>query len=94
MFEDREIRVSTVVYSNGVEMMDGFATGEVDYGYLGIAPAILKSVNAGVDIKVLAAVNLEGSALIGKHEISNLSMLEGSTIAIPGLEQFKTFSYL
>ncbi len=84
MFEEAGIKVSTVVYSNGVEMMDGFAAGEIDYGYLGIAPVILKSVNAGVDVRVLAAVNLEGSALIGRQDIPDLPMLEGSTIAIPG----------
>ena len=63
-FEEEGLRISTRVYSNGMSEMDGFKANEIVIGYLGIAPALIKKINANIDITVIAAVNVNGSAII------------------------------
>ena len=43
--------------------MDGFQAGQIDMGYLGAAPALVKSIAQSINITVLAAANKEGSAI-------------------------------
>jgi NitT/TauT family transport system substrate-binding protein len=73
-------------FSNGGAEMDGFAAGNVDIGYLGSPPAILKHLNAGVDTTIVAQVNTEGSAIVvgADSGIESIADLEGMTIAAPG----------
>ena len=73
-------------FSNGGAEMDGFAAGNVDIGYLGSPPAILKHLNTGVDTTIVAQVNTEGSAIVVGVDsgIESISDLEGRTIAAPG----------
>jgi len=62
-FEEADLKVQLLVYQNGGYEMDGFLSGQIDMGYLGIAPALTKSINAGINITVLAQANAEGSSL-------------------------------
>lgn len=77
-------------YQNGGAEMDHFAAGDVDIGYLGGAPAVLKHLNAGVNTKILAQVNNEGSAIIVANNIDSLDDLKGKKFGIPG---FPTVQY-
>lgn len=85
-YEEEGVDVSASFYSNGVEEMDAFTSGSIDIGYLGIAPALLKRINAQTDIKIVAAVNYHGSAIVVSTDssLSSISDLEGKVIAIPG----------
>jgi NitT/TauT family transport system substrate-binding protein len=85
-YTEEGVDVSPSFYSNGVEEMDAFASGSIDIGYLGIAPALLKRINAQTSIKIIAAVNYDGSAIIVPVDssISSISDLEGKAIGIPG----------
>lgn len=72
-------------YSNGPSEMDSFASGYVDIGYLGGPPAILKHINnPGVQAKIVAQANSEGSAIVVSDEILTIDDLKGKTIGIPG----------
>lgn len=71
-------------YANGGVEMDHFAAGDVDLGYLGAPPAIIKHLNAGVKTTVVAQVNEIGSALIVAPGINRFSDLVGKTVATPG----------
>jgi NitT/TauT family transport system substrate-binding protein len=71
-------------YLNGGAVMDAFAAGVIDVGYLGVPPAILKKLNVGTDIKVVALANSEGSAIIAKAGINSFEELEGKVVATPG----------
>jgi len=64
LFDREGINVKLVEFGNGALEMDGFLAGQIDMGYLGAAPAMVKSINQDIDVTVLAAVNLEGSALM------------------------------
>ena len=65
--------------------MTAMASGEVDVGYVGIAP-VLSSVAKGVPIKVISAAQTEGSGIVVTNEsgISSASDLQGKSIATPG----------
>jgi NitT/TauT family transport system substrate-binding protein len=67
--------------------MQGFDTGLIDMAYLGSPPAILKHLNVNTDnsdIRIVAQVNVEGSAIIVSNDILSIADLDGKTIATPG----------
>ncbi|HXZ23777.1 MAG TPA: ABC transporter substrate-binding protein, partial [Methanomassiliicoccales archaeon] len=71
-------------FANGGAVMDAFAAKTIDMGYLGCPPAILKRINAGTPIQIIALVNSEGSAIVAHDGITSLSQLVGKTVATPG----------
>ncbi|HYC19625.1 MAG TPA: ABC transporter substrate-binding protein [Candidatus Bathyarchaeia archaeon] len=80
------LHIVTKQYGSGIDLVEGFKSGEIEMGYCGLAPALLRGVNDGIPMTVIAAVNNEGSALIvnPKAGIDSLSDLAGKTIATPG----------
>ncbi|MFX1465150.1 MAG: ABC transporter substrate-binding protein [Promethearchaeota archaeon] len=86
LYKEEGLDIAPSFFSNGVEEMDAFTSGSIDIGYLGIAPAILKRINAETNIKIIAAVNYDGSAIIAPvySSLYSISDLKGKTIAIPG----------
>ncbi|MHA1770132.1 MAG: ABC transporter substrate-binding protein [Candidatus Thorarchaeota archaeon] len=96
-FEDAGLNVELSQFANGAYEMDGFLAGQIDMGYLGAAPALTKSIAQGINITILAAVNLEGSALmVSKTEydaghVTKVSDLAGKTILQPGPSTVQNF---
>ena len=96
-FEEEGITVELLTYANGAYEMDGFQSGQIDMGYLGVAPALIKSINAGINVTVLAAANSEGSSLeVLKSEydaghVTTMSDLAGKTIYHPGPATVQNF---
>ena len=85
-YKDVGLNVVVKQYENGVALMEGFKTGEIDVGSFGLAPAILKRINDDVNITVIAGANVNGSALVIKNNdaIKSLKDLDGKNVAIPG----------
>ena len=96
-FEEAGLKVELSQFANGAYEMDGFLAGQIDMGYLGAAPALTKSIAQGINITILAAVNLEGSALmVSKTEydaghVTNVSDLAGKTVLQPGPSTVQNF---
>ena len=90
LFDRENITVELVQYGNGALEMDGFLAGQIDMGYLGAAPALLKRINQDIMITILAAVNLEGSAImVSKSEydaghVTSIADLAGKGVYHPG----------
>ncbi|MDH3364943.1 MAG: ABC transporter substrate-binding protein [Thermoplasmata archaeon] len=89
MFEDYGLNVENAIgapFANGGAVMDAFAGGYVDIGYLGSPPAILKHLNAEIDTTIVAQANSEGSAIVVEagSGITSLEGLAGKTVATPG----------
>jgi NitT/TauT family transport system substrate-binding protein len=85
LFEKYGVQItSPTPYANGGAIMDAFAAGTINMGYLGCPPAILKTINVGTNIQVVALVNSEGSAIIAKSPIDTLAGLNGKLVATPG----------
>ena len=89
MFAKYGVNVSSATgapYSSGPTEMDNFANGNIDIGYLGAPPAILKHINnPKVDAKIVAQANTEGSALVVLPSITSLEELRGLVVAIPSV---------
>ncbi len=96
-FEQAGVRVQLMQYANGAYEMDGFLAEQIDMGYLGIAPALTKSVKQNINITILAGANLEGSALMvhkGEYEAGHIRGIEdlvGKTILHPGPSTVQNF---
>ncbi|MDY7032879.1 MAG: ABC transporter substrate-binding protein [Thermodesulfobacteriota bacterium] len=90
--EDVNIEIGGI-FKAGPEEMSAFAAGSLDVGYVGEAPATTAVANGITDVKVLAQVNKEGSALlVGKNSpIKSIEDLRGKTIAIPGFSTVQDF---
>jgi len=73
-------------YANGGVVMDNFAAGNVDIGYLGAPPALIKHITVGTEIVIVAQANIEGSGLVVKAGggIEGLEDLVNRTVATPG----------
>ena len=85
LYKEKNISVELVQFNNGGDLMTAMASGDVDVGYVGIAP-VLSSVSAGVPAKVISAAQTEGSGIVVTDD-SNIhvaSDLKGKTIATPG----------
>ncbi|MBQ2666709.1 ABC transporter substrate-binding protein [Methanobrevibacter sp.] len=85
LYEEKNISTELVQFNNGGDLMTAMASGDVDVGYVGIAP-VLSSVSAGVPVKVISAAQVEGSGIIvtDDSDIEGASDLAGKTIATPG----------
>ncbi len=90
LFDRENITVELVQYGNGALEMDGFLAGQIDMGYLGAAPALLKRINQDIMVTILAAVNLEGSAIMvlkSEYEaghVTSVADLAGKGVYQPG----------
>ena len=85
-FADEGLKVAVGgIFRAGPEQMSAFAAGELDVGYVGLAPAATAALNGVADITLLAQVNIEGSAVVCRPDTySTLAQLRGKTVAIPG----------
>ena len=83
------------IFKAGPEEMSAFASGSIDVGYVGEAPATTAVANGIADVRVLAQVNKEGSALVvnRKSQIRNMKDLRGKTVAIPGFSTVQDFLF-
>jgi len=96
-FEREGLTVQLEEFGNGGYVMDGFLAGEIDMGYLGAAPALLKRLNQDILVTILAAVNMEGSAIMVKKSeydaghVTTISDLVGKTVLHPGPPTVQNF---
>ena len=85
LYKNKGINTELVQFNNGGDLMTAMASGDVDVGYVGIAP-VLSSVSSGVPVKVISAAQIEGSGIIVSKD-SNINAakdLAGKTVATPG----------
>ena len=63
LYKEKNISTELVQFNNGGDLMTAMASGDVDVGYVGIAP-VLSSVSSGVPVKVISSAQVEGSGII------------------------------
>ncbi len=57
------VKVTDYVFPTGAPEMQAMLAGDIDVAYVGAAP-VLSAVSTGLDAKIVAAVNTEGSDLV------------------------------
>jgi NitT/TauT family transport system substrate-binding protein len=89
-YENNGLNVKTVQINSGSNIVNAVASGDVDIGYVGITPT-LQGISKGVPIKIVGAVNLEGSGIVVEptSNITNPGDLKGKTIATPGVSSIQ-----
>jgi NitT/TauT family transport system substrate-binding protein len=96
-FAEEGITVELKSYGNGALEMDAFLGDEIDMGYLGAAPALTKRINQDIMVTILAAANLEGSAIMVRKadydsgSITHIANLTGKSVFIPGPSTVQAF---
>ena len=85
LYKNKGINTELVQFNNGGDLMTAMASGNVDVGYVGIAP-VLSSISSGVPVKVISAAQIEGSGIIVNKDanIASAKDLSGKTVATPG----------
>ena len=84
-YAEKNITTELVQFNNGGDLMTAMASGEVDVGYVGIAP-VLSSVAKGVPVKVISSAQTDGSGIVVTKDsgITSAADLKGKSIATPG----------
>lgn len=84
-YAEKNITTELVQFNNGGDLMTAMASGEVDVGYVGIAP-VLSSVEKGVPVKVISSAQTDGSGIVVTKDsgITSAQDLKGKSIATPG----------
>ncbi|MFQ5832511.1 MAG: ABC transporter substrate-binding protein [Candidatus Thorarchaeota archaeon] len=96
-YEEAGLNVELVPFRNGALEMDGFLGGQIDMGYLGAAPALTKRINQDIMVTVVAAANLEGSAIMVRTAdydagvITSVANLSGKGVYQPGPSTVQNF---
>ncbi|MCC7564200.1 MAG: ABC transporter substrate-binding protein [Methanobacterium sp.] len=90
LYEKNGLNVQTVQISAGSNIVDAVASGDLDIGYVGITPT-MQGISKGVPIKVVGAVNLEGSGIVVQPNstITSPADLIGKNIASPGVSSIQ-----
>lgn len=75
-------KVSDKVFPSGPSEMAAMQAGELDVAYVGAAP-VLTSLATGLDAKIIAGVNTQGSDLVVRNDLDykGPESLKGTTIA-------------
>jgi NitT/TauT family transport system substrate-binding protein len=89
-YEKNGLNVRTTQISSGSNIVDAVASGDIDIGYVGITPA-MQGISKGIPIKVIGAVNLEGSGIVVQPNstITDPADLNGKKIATPGVSSIQ-----
>ena len=58
-------------FPSGPPEMNAMLAGEIDVAYVGTAPPITAIANSGLDAKIVAAVQINGSALVLRPELAS-----------------------
>jgi NitT/TauT family transport system substrate-binding protein len=74
--------VSDKVFPSGPPEMAAMLAGDIDIAYVGAAP-VLSAVSTGLDAKIIAGVNTQGSDLVVRNDLDykGPQSLKGQTIA-------------
>lgn len=90
-FTENGIEIQKYVYARGPDLMQAFLAGDLDFGFVGVVPAMIfrgNALSAGnlTNLPVaIASVNLEGSAIVvDPTVIRSIDDLNGKKVGTPG----------
>lgn len=97
MYESEGLKVQLVPFQSGSELVEAANKKLIDVGYCGVTP-VTSAIDSNSKIKVIAAVNEEGSGIVVSNEsnITKVSDFNGKKFLIPkyGSIQDVLFRYL
>src|SRR5512136_504328 len=63
------VNVSDKVFPTGAPEMQAMLAGDIDVAYVGAAP-VLSAISTGLDAKIIAGVNTQGSDLVVRNDLN------------------------
>jgi len=96
---DVQVAEGAPFQNGGFEMINGFKPGNVDVGYLGIAPASIHPINSNdfstgdTTIHFVAGVNYCGTSIIVQDSINDITDLAGKSVGYPGMGTVQHFLF-
>lgn len=85
-------KVEWQLFATGPAMIEGFSSGEIDLGYIGLPPVMI-GINNGLNLKCIAGGHVEGTVMVAKgnynevhnsNDINNIiSQFKGKKIGVP-----------
>jgi NitT/TauT family transport system substrate-binding protein len=93
--DDIGLPVAWRLFGTGPAMVDAFARGELDVGYMGLPPALI-GISKGVPICCVAGGHVEGTLIIAQNQYSSIEDLSddinatmaqfsGKTVGVPSI---------
>ena len=83
-FAEQGLQIDRKQYNAGANLLQALAGGDIVAGVCGCNPTLLLKAQ-GVDVKILANANREGSALVVGPDVKNPKDLDGRKVATPGI---------
>lgn len=89
-YSNAGLKVKSVQMSTGSDVISAIASGDIDVGYVGVVPA-LTGISQGEPIKIVGAVNLDGSGIVvgPDSDINSTPDLMGKKMASPGVSSIQ-----
>lgn len=90
-------KVDWQLFATGPAIIEGFNSGKIDLGYIGLPPAMI-GINNGLNLKCIAGGHVEGTVMVAKDNYSEIqqaknldekdlnniiSQFEGNKIGVP-----------
>jgi len=72
------IKASWSLYGTGPAMLEAFAAGEIDLGYIGLPPAMI-GIDRGIPLRCIGGGHIEGTIMIARTEYS--AVQDSSSVA-------------
>ncbi|MFW9867091.1 MAG: ABC transporter substrate-binding protein [Candidatus Thorarchaeota archaeon] len=87
--KDLGAKINWHLFGTGPLMVEAFKNGELDFGYMGLPPALV-GIDNKVPIKCVAGGHVEGTIFIGKSKHKSISQLKGDMFET--LAQFRGYA--
>jgi NitT/TauT family transport system substrate-binding protein len=80
-------------FNAGPEEMSAFSAGDLDIGYVGVAPCLTFASQDMADVKIVAQANMGGSSILVRPglDAEDVAALRGRSVAIPGISTVQDF---
>lgn len=83
---DISVPADWTLFNTGPAMMDAFASGRLDIGYIGLPPAMV-GIGRGTPAVCIAGGHVEGTVFVGRTEAASIDDRDGDLAAT--LEEFR-----
>ncbi len=92
-FKSQGLDIQPIFVRGGPAAMAALVSGEVDFGEIGGAQAVMRSRSRGLDVRIIGAIsNATNYQVIGTKSARSIEELKGKIIAVTGAGAFSDFA--
>jgi NitT/TauT family transport system substrate-binding protein len=92
-FKSQSLEIQPIFVRGGPVAMAAMVSGEVDFGQIGGAQAVMRSRARGLDVSIIGSIsNATNYQLVGNKSIRALEDLKGKVLGVTGAGAFSDFA--